>query len=231
MSRTISFTVFTVTAILLSWCLISTLVNRVVNTSGQYVTDLDNRGWIEDINHWFSTVNRLETALSWNPLDVDLLMRLARLYRWRAFDQRLSPKLARESHHLAIRYVKAACRRRPSSGLAWATLAVVKAAAGHIDQEMILALNRAMALGPWERQVQHQVVLAGIQTWNRLPTNTQHRMLEIVDRALKDSTLSRIVIETAIRHNWQAPLEPLLQNNQRLKRLFKSIDVEYKKEH
>jgi hypothetical protein len=195
------------------------------------MTELDNRGWIQNINDWLSTVNKLERALSWNSLDIDILMRLARLYRWRAFDQRLSPKLARESHHRAIRYVKAACRRRPSSGLAWATLAVVKTAAGHIDQEMVLALNRAMILGPWERQVQHQVVLAGIQTWYRLPTDTQQLVIETVERALNDPTLSRIVIETAIGNNWQAHLQPLLQNNQRLMRLLKSIDAEYKNQH
>lgn len=199
-----------------------------MSASGQYVTDLDNKGSIENINHWFSTVSQLETAVTWNPLDADLLMRLARLYRWRAFDQRLSPKLARESHRQAILYVKGACRRRPASGLAWATLAVVKIAAGQSDQEMITALNRAMILGPWETQVQHQVVIAGIQAWHRLPDNTKQLVIETVDRALKDSRLSRIVLETAIRYNWQAPLQSLLQNNQKLQRLFKSMDRLYK---
>jgi hypothetical protein len=115
--------------------------------------------------------------------------------------------------------------------LAWAILAVVKNGAGQIDKEMILALDRAMILGPWERQVQHQVVLVGIQTWQHLPTNTQNLVIDTVDRALKDSTLSRIVIETAINNNWQVPLYPLLQNNKRLKQLFNSISAKYRNGH
>lgn len=199
-----------------------------MNRSEVYLNDLDNRGWIENINHWLSTVSRLETALSWNPLDADLLMRLAHLYRWRAFDQRLSPELAQESHDRAVQFVMAACRRRPSWGSAWASLAVIKTVAGRVDQQMILALNRAMILGPWERQVQRQVVFVGIQTWHHLPADTQHLVIATVARALKDSTLSRLVIETAIKYKWRAPLQPLIRNNPRLTRLFKTIDAEFK---
>ncbi len=201
-----------------------------MNISGQYAAELDGRGWMEDVNNWHSIVKHLETALSWRPLDTDLLLRLARLYRWRAFDQRLSPKLARESHNIAIRYVRDACRRRPSWGLSWATLAVVKTAAGQIDQEMIMALNRAVILGPWERQVQHQIVVAGMQTWHRLPAATQRSVFDTIDRALRDARLSKFVLETAILNNWQLHLIPLLQKNEDMKRLFERMNSKHKNE-
>ncbi len=228
MSRPVSFVLIAATTVLLSWCFITQAGYRVSSASGRYLAELDARGWIENINNWTSSVERLDGALSSNPLDVDLLMQTARMHQWRAYDQRLTPKFARKSHQRAIEYLRTACRRRPSWGLAWATLAAVKIATGENDQEMIFAVEKAMALGPWELQVQHKVAVIGIQAWPHLPGETRKRVSKMVGRALADAKLSSIVIEAAVAHNWHAFLQPLLKDNEKLLKLFNSIDARYR---
>ena len=222
MSRAASLVGIIVTVALSTYCLAFFSAYQTIQASELYISQLEDRGWIEDASRWNRQVEQLEKASLRNPLDADILILLVRLYQWRAYEQRLWPQVANRTLSQSLRFARLACRRRPSWGLAWATLAVVKNTARQRDKEMIFGINKAIELGPWERQVQHQIVIAGIPSWPWLPAKSRRLLMDVIKVTLKDPKLFNVVIEIAINNEWEEHLRPLIEDNERLLWLLKN---------
>ncbi len=222
MVRTVYLAVIVVATALIVWSGISIWTWNAIRESEQYLADLAERGSTEDPGEWERQLVRLQRAARWNPGDAWVSMRLARLYQWRAYEQRLWSELATRSRQQVIDHIRRATRQRPSWGLTWAALSAAKVDAGEIDDEMLAALSRAVDLGPWERQVQHQVISAGIRAWGGLPDPMRQSILNMVRRGLKDPTLIAHIMDIAIQNNWQGQLERFITDDDQLEIQFKA---------
>lgn len=72
---------------------------------------------------------------------------------------------------------------RPLWPYGWANLLLVKSELGAVDAEFARALERAAALGPWEREVQMRVLSVSFRHWDALQPAQQQRAREILDAA------------------------------------------------
>ena len=83
---------------------------------------------------------------------------------------------------------------RPSSPYAWANLARIKYAQGQVDDVFYRALDNAMRLGPWEREVQFTVVDLGFALWDKAPPPLRPRILSVVQNGLTRDAAQMLVI-------------------------------------
>jgi hypothetical protein len=79
---------------------------------------------------------------------------------------------------VAQRHFSEAVRLRPTSPLSWANLALTEYQLKRDDPELLQALDRAMALGPWEPSVQLITSELGLLLWDRLEPPLQARVRE-----------------------------------------------------
>ena len=98
----------------------------------------------------------------------------------------------------ALEQFSSAVVMRPSSPYAWANLARIKYDQGQVDDIFYRALDNAMRLGPWERDVQFAVVDLGFALWDKAPTALRPRILSVVQNGLTRDAAQMLVI--AQRH-------------------------------
>jgi hypothetical protein len=74
---------------------------------------------------------------------------------------------------------------RPRWPYSWARLLSAKDRLGQVDLEFDTAMKRATETGPWEPQVQLQVLRSGLRHWNSLKSTERERVRQTLLNALK----------------------------------------------
>jgi tetratricopeptide (TPR) repeat protein len=141
----------------------------------------DERGERIDYSSWVIAERHYLSALDLVPDHPDYLYNLGRLYYLNA---RLF-QVAGEDTQLLIRaqeFLKKAINLRPAWPLAWAHLALVKAQMRDYSKAYLVAMERAVTLGPWEPGVHVAVTSAGFSGWLELEAG--HRRM-VVDNAVR----------------------------------------------
>ncbi len=115
-------------------------------------------------------LQNLETSLRYSPRNAWALEMMG------AEQLRLAGRYARSGEFLGSINAQTAARsanmrlhqallERPTTPFIWANLAVSKLLLGEIDAELFQILRWADELGPWEPDVQHIVIEAGLASW------------------------------------------------------------------
>jgi hypothetical protein len=78
-----------------------------------------------------------------------------------------------------------ALETRPLWPYSWAGLLSVKDAAGQLDGEFRVALQKSASLGPWEPAVQRTVMRSGLGRWERLAGHERQLVSKAVDDAME----------------------------------------------
>ena len=108
----------------------------------------------------------------------------------------------------ALGYYRRSLALRPAWPDAWANVALLKVTQQDIDAEFAFALQRALALGPWETRVQASLAGGGLAVWDKLPATLQTEVEHSVARGL--SNHSRLMLAVAKRFDLlRAPEVPL----------------------
>jgi tetratricopeptide (TPR) repeat protein len=83
----------------------------------------------------------------------------------------------------ALEYARRGLRLTPSWPYLWKQLALSKLALKQFDDQLTGAFERAVHLGPWERDVQYDVAVLGLDDW---PSLKEEPRLQVV-KAMKQS--------------------------------------------
>lgn len=133
---------------------------------------------------WFLAKQHYLAAAHLMPDHPDYLYNLGRLQYLNVlfFIPPLANAEALAALEEAETYLKQSIRERPAWPLAWAHLAMVKAAQMKFDDQYLLAIERSTTLGPWEPGVQVAVTDSGFKGWHLL--NKEYQRL-VIDNALR----------------------------------------------
>ena len=129
------------------------------------------------------------------PFDPQILSDLGQLYELR-HGEAPGPEASADLEH-ALGYYRQSLALRPAWPDAWADVALLKVTQQNIDAEFAFALQRALALGPWETRVQASIAGGGLAVWDKLPATLQTDVEHSVARGL--SNHSRLMLAVAKR--------------------------------
>lgn len=122
----------------------------------------------------------LHKALELAPQNPNLMEDLGRFYAARV--ERGSPyePAVREIRQQSLLYFRQAAAQRPTSGHAWANVALMKFRLGEFDLEYTLALEQALRRAPWEPQVQLLAIEIGLAGWQVLADSTREKLKQAI---------------------------------------------------
>lgn len=181
-------------------------------------------GYLQDEKEWQALYEFNLDSEDGLLLDPRHVQNRTRLLEWRAYMQRLSPDVARESLLQAIEGYRELTDLIPPSGYAWASIGDLRARLGIFDDVTNQALEYAVLLHPVEEQTQRRVIRAGIGYWEKWPEPTRKRVRDTIANALKTDTtlqaqpIDRFVFDTAIDNGWEVELHQLLPDEALRKR-------------
>jgi len=110
----------------------------------------------------------LYKARDLNPGNPNLFEDLGRFHAVRVERGHAYDMAVRESRQQSLTWFRQALERRPTSGHAYANVALMKFRLGEIDQEFSGALEQALLRTPWEPQVQLIAIELGLASWQAL---------------------------------------------------------------
>ena len=192
------------TLLLISICVICArwgLADRIVVDASERQTALQDRiahtGEPADAREVAALVDAFLLAQRFEPGNPDIPEQLGGLYALKVRAAGASGVIGNQGAK-ALEQFSSAVVMRPSSPYAWANLARIKYDQGQVDDIFYRALDNAMRLGPWERDVQFAVVDLGFALWDKAPTALRPRILSVVQNGLTRDAAQMLVI--AQRH-------------------------------
>jgi len=136
---------------------------------------------------WNEAHRALLSALAFSPDNPDYLASLGNLYEWRVAHKRLNAAGVIADYRKALDYYQQALAKRPAYAYYWANIAVVKSILGEVDKTFYLAVDRSLALGPWEPGVQLKIADATLRVWYLLDDHGWEKMRENIERGLESN--------------------------------------------
>ena len=84
-----------------------------------------------------------------------------------------------------------------------------------MDYRADLALERALALGAWERDVVGRIAWLAMFAWDELSASQQQQTWALIKQALEDPSLKRSLVRIAADTGWSGYLKQLERENSR----------------
>jgi hypothetical protein len=154
------------------------LAARSITTNMLESADISQTGIHDATTHIKLALNRFPH----NPDYLDLRGQLLEL-------QASQPGVVGKEHRSYLEFAAERYRRalsvRPLWPQSWARLLGVKDRLGEVDDEFRLALARSVATGPWEPDVQLQVLNSGLRHWDKLGAKQRSLVRGKIKDALK----------------------------------------------
>lgn len=172
---------------------------------------------------WEGALKEMHVATYLSPFDADYSFDMGRLYEWDALRREIWTKKAKDSRSMAIKWYRRAIARRPSFGIAWASLAQSKVLNQEIDEETFDALERAMIYGPWEPVLQQKIIWVGLALWDQLPDPVKGQLTVSINRVLRYKHQAQFTIAAAVLLGRTAILRPLLTEKKHIKLMEREI--------
>ena len=116
-------------------------------------------------------------------------------------------------------------RRRPTWGYAWSNLAEASLYAGDRPDLTLVALDRAMALAPFEPDTQRKALLVGFLMWDHLGEPRRSAVRAAIRRAKESGVRADELIRLAVQSNRTGELAELLDDPEHRK-LLESLGSE-----
>jgi hypothetical protein len=143
-------------------------------------------GSLSDREKWRRVRQDLTNSLRHAPLSPHAL-REAGLHELRGMRTRIDATPYRVYVNNAYKDFRAALTQRPASAEDWLNVALAKYYLVQWDAEMFDALRRAAELGPWEYEIQRDVLFVRLNAWPNLDQAQRAETLHIVERALRSN--------------------------------------------
>ena len=137
---------------------------------------------------WVEAHTAIEQALSLDPKHPAYLHRMGRLYHIGMLPRLSSVQVFRERGELSKQYFRDAIAMRRSWPSTWSNLALVKRDLGEFDEEMDLAIEKAVTLGPWEPEVHRMIATTGLPRFRAFSPPVRAMLAENVKRGLLSPT-------------------------------------------
>lgn len=167
-------------------------------------------GKIDDHGRWQTYLSNLQTALKLDPLNVDTLRSLAKMHEWKTVGHAPWNKALDSSRQQAIEYYRQVVLNRPVWALGWAELANMKIRSMELDGEALAALNKALNLGRWQRDVQNKAIWLAVGVWDSMPAYIRVQVKRNLKMLLHREIDLTAAILMSIRFGWEDELESIL---------------------
>jgi O-antigen ligase len=103
----------------------------------------------------------LALAKTLDPGNAKLSRQMGEVYSWRVATTQ-EPAKKRELNRQMLQYQVKSAEQRPVSPFIWTDILVTKDRLGEHDAEFLVALEKAVLLGPWDPSVQYRIVDIGL---------------------------------------------------------------------
>jgi hypothetical protein len=163
------------------------------------------------VEEWQTAYDRLRLAHRLNPLSADYSADLGRLLEWRAWQHPPGSRGYDRYRDRASSLYLETVAKRPSWGFGWAHLAENQLLRGIEGSSYRTALEKAIALAPWEPAVQRKVAWMGMASWPSLPESTRASVRENVQRALDLTVYADEIVRLSLQYHWGEELAPMLR--------------------
>lgn len=203
---------FSLAVLAFFWCLADLASTRARLT----MVDWEQQQRAGSTEEWQRAYDRLRLARRLNPLSADYSADLGRLLEWQAWQYPPGSRAYDDYRAEADGMYLEAVDKRPSWGFGWAHLAENRLLRGIEERSFRLALEKAMALAPWEPGVQRKVAWMGMASWPSLPESTRAGVRDAVRRALELSVYSDEIVRLSIQYGWTEELMPMLQSQRQI---------------
>lgn len=182
----------------------------VVGLEARYQVDRWRAGkFVPDALKLDAIQNDLGKARDLDPANPNLHEDLGRFQAGRVERDNAYDPEVRAMRQQALMRFRQALELRPTSGHAYANVALMKYRLGEIDQEFSQSLQQAMRRSPWEPQVQLLGIELGLATW----------------QALADSSREMLKQAIQVQGQWQLVRQkPALQS---LLKRYRRLDLAY----
>jgi len=164
-----------------------------------------------ELSQWQEAEDSLQFASRLNGSNPEYVLDLGRLYELRASEKPVWTEHAHRYRAQAITYFRDASRRRPVWAMAWVLLGLSKTLNQELDEETILALDKAMQFGPWEYGVQRRIIWLGFSIWDHLPEKTRQSLQYVIEESYKRRRLRRFIQGTAKYFKREAELQGIIK--------------------
>jgi len=181
----------------------------------QHRVQLQLDGWyagsvVPSRAQWSTQKKAIEQAIVYMPDNASFHNTLALLYEFRAF------RMERKGLRRVLQIIKAkmqfriAIKASPAWVYPWMNMARIKSQVGQYDDEYVKAYERAIALGPWERDTMPVLIALGLHAYSSLNKSQQQRVDDYIDRVAKgegryiDSLLERKKTKDRVCRSLQA---------------------------
>ena len=171
-------------------------------------------------NRWHTAVRRLQQARGLNPLEANYAAELGRHYAWLAWRSQGMPgesagyrSVSRAKHLDAVRI-------RPTWGFAWINYAEADVLVRGNNIRAHFALQRAIALAPYEPNVQLKVLALGFSLWDGLPEELRAGVRDTLKRAVAVGNDVDSIIRLAVQYKRESDIADILTE----KRHFEALE-------
>lgn len=169
---------------------------------------------------WQQAFDRLYQARALDPRNARYTAELGRHYAWLAWRSGGVPDAARSYRGRSRAAYATTIGHRPSWGYAWANYAESRLLEGAADERTRFALERALALAPWETRTQLKSLLVAFSIWEDLSESQREKTVASLDRAIKAGDDVDLIVRMAVH----AGRENLLQGKLSQKRHRQLLD-------
>lgn len=139
-----------------------------------------------DAEQWQQARRWLEDSLRLHP-NYSGSLELAELFYYTVANQpdELHDALGwNDSYEQALDYTRRALMIKPTWPFLWNELALIKVSLNQFDPELTGAIERAVNLGPWEKSVQYDIALTGLDYWDDLEPAAHQWITMAMDKTL-----------------------------------------------
>ena len=145
-----------------------------------------------------AALENVDSALGWTPDNPELLELKALLLSQQGFVRRSEGGFNAITDEAIPLYLKAVALR-PKWPHTWANFALLKAHRGEFDAQYKEAIEKSVALGPWEPGVHRVITDAGLYGWGYVDIETRRLVAANIHRGLLHG--KRSVQAVVKRHN------------------------------
>ena len=173
--------------------------------------NLQNDDWLRA---WEKSLSLMLRVHNIAPANADYTRQLGLLYSTRSRHAAAGPE--REQYQkLALEHFAGASQRRPAWAANWVTYAQARYRSEGLDKQVLIAMQRAMELGPWEPAVLGGISRLAMINWSDLPSELQISAWQSIRNAVAHRDLSGRIQKWAASAGWSAYLKRAQRENAR----------------
>ncbi len=187
----------------------------------------ERAGAMKDNGQWQSLSDSVRKAIWLNCLSSDYEFYMGKLFEWRSLSSSVWSSKSLDDRSQAMEYYRRAVAKRPSSSLAWMSLAKTRFLNQELDRETFGALEKAMVFGPWDPVIQLKSIWIGLALWKQLSRSKQDELVAVIKRSVTRPALVKRIIVMAVQLDREDVLRPILGDGwpgRRLEKLVRARD-------